>query len=36
MNQLNEVSNLLYNKDYNELEPHQQNDVRNTIDNPDY
>lgn len=33
---LDSVANLLYGKNYNELEPHQQNDVRNTINNPDY
>lgn len=36
MKQLNEVANLLYGKNYNELEPHQQYDVRETINNPDY
>ena len=36
MKQLNEVANLLYSKNYNELEPHQQYDVRETINNPDY
>lgn len=36
MEKLNEISNLLYGKNYNELEPHQQFDVRNTINNPDY
>lgn len=36
MDQLNKVSNLLYGKDYNDLEPHEQHDVQNTINNPDY
>ena len=36
MKQLNEVANLLYGKNYNELEPHQQHDVRETINNSDY
>ena len=36
MKQLNEVAILLYGKPYNELEPHQQYDVRETINNPDY
>ena len=36
MKQLNEVANLRYGKNYNELEPHQQYDVRQTINNPDY
>ena len=36
MSQLNYISNLLYNKNYNDLEPHEQHDVQNTINNPDY
>ena len=36
MEQLNYISNLLYGKDYHNLEPHQQYDVRNTINNPEY
>lgn len=36
MKQLDEISQLLYGKNYNELEPHQQHDVQNTINNPDY
>lgn len=36
MKQLDEVSQMLYGKNYDELEPHQQYDVQNTINNPDY
>lgn len=36
MEQLNYIANLLYNKDYNDLEPHQQYDVKNTVNNPHY
>lgn len=31
MKQLNEVANLLYGKNYNELEPHQQYNVRESL-----
>ena len=31
MKQLNEVANLLYSKNYNELEPHQQYNVRESL-----
>ena len=36
MPQLNYIANLLYGKNYNELEPHQQYDVRETVNNSDY
>ena len=36
MNKLDEIAILLYNKPYNNLEPHQQYDVQQTINNPDY
>ena len=36
MKQLNEVAILLYGKPYNDLESHQQYDVQQTINNPDY
>ena len=36
MKKLNEVAILLYGKPYNDLEPHQQYDVQQTINNPDY
>ena len=35
MNKLDEIAMLLYNKQYNDLEPHQQYDVQQTINNPD-
>lgn len=31
MKQLNEVANLIYGKNYNELEPHQQYDVKESL-----
>ena len=31
MNKLNEISMLLYGKPYNELEPHQQYNVRESL-----
>ena len=36
MNKLDEIAMLLYNKPYNDLEPHQQYDVQQTANNPDY
>lgn len=36
MEQLNYIANLLYGKNYNRLEPHQQHDVRETINNEHY
>ena len=36
MKKLNEIAILLYGKPYNDLEPHQQYDVQQTINNPDY
>lgn len=36
MEQLNYISNLFYGMDYCDLEPHQQNEVYNAMNNPDY
>ena len=36
MKKLNEIAMFLYGKPYNDLEPHQQYDVQQTINNPDY
>ena len=35
MNKLDEIAMLLYNKPYNELEPHQQDKVQQANNNPD-
>ena len=36
MDKLNEIAMLLYNKPYNDLEPHEQHDVYNAVNNPEY
>lgn len=36
MEQLDYIANLLYGKDYHELEPHQQYEVREALNNKDY
>ena len=36
MSKLDEISFFLYGKPYEDLEPHQQHDVQNTINNPEY
>ena len=36
MDKLNKIAMLLYGKPYNDLEPHQQYDVQQTVNNPDY
>lgn len=32
----NQLALQLYGKKYSELEPHQQYDIRQSVDNPDY
>lgn len=36
MKKLDEIAHLLYGKPYSELEPHEQYDVQQTLNNPEY